>query len=242
MVKYPNKILYIGAGIHIEPVSHFKHTSDFVFIDTQPRSEFDSYNPKFLDMFYRPKFFSRLVDNCIQQGFSLESTCSIDNSYYKKIMDVKNRLYYLVKGLPHFINPTLLVFINHKTNQTIHYYISTNITHNMCPMLRLDIETCDALIVSGYNPELKVLTYLKEPISFFGYTKTHYIIENDDLQQKQEEKQDYKELDNIIYYLQTNKNQTHFKKFYAILKSTGAILNCDNFDDFKSTIQLYRNQ
>ena len=34
-----NKLLYIGSGLHIKPVTDFLKTKKFVFIDTLPRSE-----------------------------------------------------------------------------------------------------------------------------------------------------------------------------------------------------------
>lgn len=47
MIKHANKILYIGAGCHIEPVTHFPQTKIFVFTDSQPRSQDDSCYPHF---------------------------------------------------------------------------------------------------------------------------------------------------------------------------------------------------
>ena len=52
-MNHPKKLLYIGAWDHISPVMHFPKTKEFIFIDTQPRSEFDNkttcvYRDRFL--------------------------------------------------------------------------------------------------------------------------------------------------------------------------------------------------
>lgn len=51
LVKHVNKILYVGADLHITPVTHFPQTKQFIFIDSQPRSEFESTHPKFYNGF-----------------------------------------------------------------------------------------------------------------------------------------------------------------------------------------------
>lgn len=230
---HTNKILYIGSNIHIEPINHFPNTKDFVFIDTQPRSEFDTYHPKFNIHCYRPKFYSNLIKTCQQYGFILKSSYELDSNYYKNILSWKKKFEYFVQGFPEFINPTLLVFINNITNQTINYYISTNIKFNMTPILCSDIESCDGIIISGFYPDIELLKYIKQPICLFGYTNTYYIIEkpNNDFDKQ-----------NIIYYLQTfNDNiKYYFKDFFVIVKETGVIYKCTNFDNFKLTIEKHK--
>lgn len=229
-MKYSNKILYVGADYHIEPVTHFPQTKEFVFIDTQPRSEFDSFYPKFSKSSYRRQFYSNLIESCQQYGFILETTYEIDSNYYKKIMSLENYAKYFIKGFPEYINPTLLVFRNNLTEQVIHYYISTNIKFNMKPILQLDIESCDGIVVAGFHPDIELLQYIKNPINFFGYTGTSYIF---DKYVYDVDKQ------NIIYFLQTCDCNTkkYFKEFFAIVKETGVILKCTDFNNFKLTIK-----
>lgn len=228
----PNKILYIGANSHIEPVTHFLETKDFVFIDTQPRSEFDTFHPEFLISCYRPKFYSKLIETCKQYGFILETTYEFDKNYYKSIFSFKKYFKYLIKGFPEYINPTLLVFRNETTKQSINYYISTNIKFNMKPMLQLDIESSDSIIIAGFHPDIELLQYIKYPINFFGYTGTSYVIEktNYDIDKQ-----------NIIYFLQTSPCNTkyYFKDFFVIVKETGVIYKCANFYDFKLINEQY---
>ena len=233
MINHFNKILYIGANCHIQPVNHFKYTKEFVFIDTQPRSEFDSFHPNFYKYFYRRNFYSNLIESCQQYGFDLESTYELDSNYYTQIISFKKLIKYLVKfkKLPEFINPTLLVFRNDTTGQVIHYYISTNIKFNMKPILQLDIENCDGIIIAGYHPDIELLHYIKQPITFIGYTGTCYTIENNKLYDSEKQ--------NIIYFLQTAPCNTiyYFKEFFVIIKETGVIYKCADFNDFKLTIE-----
>ena len=156
---HPNKLLYIGANTHLAPVRHFPNTKEFVFIDTQPRSEFDKENI-FETCFYRHRFYKRLLRTLSQYGFILLSTTVLDKQY--------------VKTHYQHCNPTLLYFSNPVTRQTVKYYISTNILYNMCPVLEQDIRQTDGLIISGYHPHQKVLDYLPKSITWYCYNSTCY--------------------------------------------------------------------
>lgn len=232
MINHFNKILYIGSGCDIQPVTHFLQTKDFVFIDSQPRNEFDSFYPKFQLDFYRSHFYSNLIKSCRKYGFILESTYDFDSNYHKTIMSWKQKIKHFLKKLPDFINPTLLVFKNNITNQNINYYISTNIKFNMNHSLQLDIEDCDGIIISGYHPDIQLLQYIKHPISFLGYTRTSYILEKSDYDLDKQ---------NIIYFLQTCPCNTkyYFKDFFVVSKKSGTIFECKDFNDFKLTIEKH---
>ena len=54
-----NKILYIGPWDHFEVTRHFDKIAEFVFIDTQPRSEFDReiFDPEM----YRTRFYDYIM-------------------------------------------------------------------------------------------------------------------------------------------------------------------------------------
>jgi hypothetical protein len=229
MIKHANKILYVGAGCHIEPVTHFPQTKLFVFVDSQPRSEFDSFHPKFHKQFYRPHFINDLVSTCQNYGFFLDSYTILDKKYYKKII---NRQWYYtswIYKIPNDINPTMLVFVNNKTQQKLMYYISTNIKCNTNKHLLNDIGTCDGIIVSGYFPETEILRYFIKPKVFFGYTNTSYYIEND---ASKEEK------NNILYFLHNCvcNTQYYFKEFYMVCNDSGVITQCQDFSHFLENI------
>jgi hypothetical protein len=230
----PNKILYIGAGCHIEPVSHLINTKEFVFIDTQPRNEFDSFHPKFDIWLYRKHFIRNLETECSNYGFIVDSVSLLDKKYFNKIISWKQYFYYLYNKKPNFINPTLMVFKNKKTCQTLKYYVSTNFQFNMHPLLKDDIATSDGIIVSGYIPPTDILKHFIKPKAFFGYTDTCYT-------SNETQFNNYKD-DTIVNFL-TNclcNTQYYFKDFYMIEKKTGLIIRCINFSDFVITIEEHK--
>lgn len=235
LVKHANKILYVGSGCHIEPVKHFSETKTFVFIDSQPRSEFDSFHPKFYNGFYRSHFLNDLIDSCQNYGFTLDSYLILNKNYYKKIITKKWYYTSWIYKIPDDINPTMLVFLNKNTQQKIIYYISTNIKFNMNKNLEIDIATCDGIIVSGYFPETEILQYFIRPKVFFGYTDTCYIIENDT---PKEEK------NNITYFLHNCicNTQYYFIDFYMVYNDSGVIIKCQDFKHFFECSEEYHSE
>jgi hypothetical protein len=232
--KHANKILYVGAGYHIEPVIHFPETKQFVFIDTQPRSPCED-SPKFKSYLYRPNFISDLIDCCQYYGFDIESCSILDKKYYKKI--VSNGWYYLscFFKIPNNINPTMLVFFNKNTQQKIVYYVSTNIKFNMNKQLLTDISTCDGIIISGYHPETELLQYFTTPKAFFGYSNTSYVIDTENL----------KETDNTIIYFLHNcicNTPYYFTDFYLVYNDSGVIVNCHDFTNFIETLEYHNDK
>ena len=71
MLKYPNKILYIGTGCNIEPVKHFLQTKEFIFVDSQPRIKNENLHLE--TTFNKKKYVSDFVNNllltCVFNGF-----------------------------------------------------------------------------------------------------------------------------------------------------------------------------
>jgi len=225
MIKHANKILYLGAGTHIESVTHFPETKLFIFIDTQPRSKFDTIHPKFFKGFYEEKFINHLMESCNHFGFKLESNNIIDNNYYKNIISKKWYFSSWIYKIPLYINPTLLVFYNSETKQKIKYYISTNIKFNICKILYEDIKTCDGFIVRNHFPDIEILKYFELPKVFFGYNNISYFIDpnSNDI--------------NIITFLHNYlcNTQYYFTEFYLINNDNGIIYKCQ---DFKNLYEL----
>ena len=233
MIKHANKILYIGTGEHIEPVKHFPLTKEFIFIDSQPRSEFDSYYPQFNKLLYKSHFVNDIIDTCKCLGFLLESFTILDKNYYKKI--ITNKMYYTswFYKIPPDINPSLLTFTNAKTQQHIKYYISTNIKFNMNDELKNDIKSCDGIIVSGYFPEMEILENFGIPKVLFGYSNTCFKLD------------EYKDNDNDILYFLHNflcNIQYYFIEFYLIYYDSGVIIKCQDFQNLVEINQEYYNQ
>jgi len=231
MISKPNKILYVGAGHHIEPVTHFPETKYFVFIDSQPRSEFDTAYPKYNFVFYKEHFLNNLIASCKSYEFILDSFTILDKNYYKKIITKKRYYISWFCKIPSNINPTMLVFKNNKTHQQLTYYISTNIKFNMNKILENDIASCDAIIVSGYFPEKLILQYFVSPKVFFGYTNTGYILEYDN---------QVEEKNNILYFLHNCicNIPYYFTEFNMVCYNSGVIIKCH---DFKHLVESIKN-
>jgi hypothetical protein len=159
------KILYFGACTHLEPISHFNKTKKFVFVDSQPRTEYGFeyyYRP-----FYRDTFLPRLFNKTKELNFNLIDTTKLTNNYEEI-------------NVP-YLDPTLLYFSdkagkNLRSERSLNYYISTGIPNDyyMNKSLRNDIMECDSIIVSGYMPNSCVLQYIKKPFHFIGYENTYF--------------------------------------------------------------------
>jgi|688.fasta_scaffold379571_1 hypothetical protein len=212
MVK---KLLYVGAGCNIKTVVHFKDATEFIFIDTQPRSNDEKYSTKFNKNNYVSDFIRNLIEECTKYGFLFHMDYQLDKSYYKKILSWKQCYYNNYHKRFVYINPTLLVFRNIITNQTLKYYISVNIKLNVTNMLHIDIESCDGILVNGYYPEIEILRYFDKPKAFYGYTNANYTIDTTTFSKETD--------NNIIYFLQNCicNTQYYFDAFYMIDEETG---------------------
>jgi hypothetical protein len=171
------KILYIGASTHIEPIQHFLNTKNFVFVDSQPRNEYG------FDYYYRP-FYRDMLPSLIKKletiNFKLFDTRKFTNNYEE--INMPN------------LDPTLLYFSNKagknlRSERSLNYYISTGIPTNYYDnkFLKEDISTCDSIIVAGHMPSSVVLEHIKKPFHFIGYEHTYFAkdlkenIENQDV-------------------------------------------------------------
>jgi hypothetical protein len=159
------KVLYLGAWDHIELITYIPNCREFIFIDTQPRCEWDDegiYNEKF----YKKEFIPNLKKKLNKYGFKLINIYSLNNQ------SIENDLY---------INPHRFDFINSQTKTLLKYYISTNILYNMCDMLKEDIYQADALYNAGHHPDKYLLElFNNKKKTFIGDTNTVYNIDYND--------------------------------------------------------------
>jgi hypothetical protein len=97
--------------------------------------------------------------------------------------------------------------------------------------LKNDIKTCDAIIVSQYNPHVDLLDYFDSPKIFIGYTGTRYVIDDTNSETKENE--------TLINFLQNCicNTQYFFNEFYMVEKDYNYIFKCLDFRDFVSTIE-----
>jgi len=218
-----DKILYIGTGCHIEPIIQFPYTKEFIFIDTLPRAEADEIS--FSKNLYKTYFIVEVINRFKDYGFTLMEKYSIDNNYHNNIFTLFQKLYYKIYKKPQYINPHVCIFFNMKTNQTVKYYISTNILYNMNTDLLFDIKNADALLISRYFPDIKLLDFFDKPKILLAYSNTYYKkinnIENSDIK-------------NILYFLHNNNNNIiskYFSKFYYINYNTSKKTEYNCFND-----------
>ena len=208
-----NKILCVGFGENINIITHLPNTNEFIFMDTLPRGEKYKHK-KFIYSNYKERFVNNLLNQFSNCGFYLDYSSCTNKLYYKNIMSWKQRIYAFIKGIPNNINPTLLVFSNDRTKQVIKYYISTNINHNITANLFRDINTCDGIVISDHDPDIKILNYLETPMNFIGYTHIDY----------SNPKYKHSE-DSILKYIHDHEPNIHFifDKYYLIDNKTGYI-------------------
>ncbi len=182
------KVLYLGAWHHIELITYIPNCREFIFIDTQPRSEYND-NKVYDEKYYKIEFIPNLKKKLNKYGFKLINVNSLN------YQNIDNNLY---------INPHLFEFYNEITNTLLKYYISTNILYNMCDMLKEDIYQADALYNAGYHPDKYLLElFNKKKKTFIGDTNTVYF--------------DSKENDIISCFLKKEYNVfDYFDKFYFI--------------------------
>ena len=221
-----DKLLYIGAGLHVNPLQHFMDTKEFIFVDTRPRSEFDDCYPSdtFVPAFYEKNFYLNLVNSLEQINFILENTEELEPDYHNRFIHIMNIYKNKSRRFPDnsnsnikirfpFICPTLLEFVNHTTGQRLKYYISTNIIFHTPPKLELDMMPSTGLIISGYHPNKVLFNYITKPINLFCYTKTCYNVRDDEID-------DY---DNIMHLIFTDKSKApiYFSNIYSVDNDTG---------------------
>ena len=136
--------LYIGAGTDILPVLLNPDIKNFIYIDSQPMSEFGMLG--FEDKtFYRKNFLENL------------SKIMRNNNFKSKENSTNYLRYY-----------------NETTNQTINYHINTPFPDKLTDNIKDIIKTCDILICNGYDPHKIVLDYIQKPFVFIGSVSTLY--------------------------------------------------------------------
>lgn len=156
-----DQILYMGAHCHIEMINYFPKCKKFIFIDIEPRNEFDDLYDERL---FRTDFVPKLISKFTTNNFIITSIVKLDNNYHKKF-NIKDKPY---------LNPHLIIAYNYTKNIQIKYYISTNILFNMNDQLKNDIYNCNGLYVAGYWPNDYLVTLLNKDITFIGDSNTIY--------------------------------------------------------------------
>ena len=147
------KAVYIGAGLDLEPLD--LPMNEFIYIDSQPFSEFGTYaytesekktctkKTRFRNLFSRPQFLNDLKAKMVEKGY-------------------------------HIINRTedFIVFTNN--TKKIKYYYSCSFPEFVESRLLNELKTCDTIIACGYDPHPVILDYIKPRPQFIGNSTTCY--------------------------------------------------------------------
>lgn len=220
----PIKIIHFGTSCCIDSIKHFPNVKQFVFVDTQPSSEFDKKNT-FLYEYNQPNFITNLFKKLTDFDFELVEKCKLDDTYHK-CLTWSQYFSSFVFGLPEYFYSTLFIFKNKKTNQYIKYYVSTDFLHNMNFNLFIDIKTADSLLISGYSPSASLLTYFNKPKNLICCSQiVNYF--PDKINNKIESQA-------LFSYLIKNTTDTiskYFDNFFIINNNSGEIKQCKSFND-----------
>lgn len=201
--------VYFGAGLDLKIIKNIPEVENFVFIDSQPNSEFgleenwhkdQSYIfncicpgwAPFVNGFSRPNFIPNLKKTAIEENMIL-----ISEEVNKKLTFQYN-------------------------NQTIDYFLNISVPHHL-PLIKNDIKNYDHLIVAGFFPHHYILNYTTKNITFWGNTNTIYKqnTENNCLCNNNDVDDDEKKT--IIYKL--NNESLYEKKFkkFNLIENNGKI-------------------
>jgi hypothetical protein len=149
----PDTAVYVGAGTDIKPLLIFKYISTFIYIDSQPLTEFG--NAALFSGCARPKFPLQIYQILTKHGF-IKTTQ---------------------------ITPNLHEYYNPKTGRTLKYYMNCCFPKDLPQCLLNDIKTANTLICCGHSPPAALISMMKSgPKTFIGDNKTCYNLEQGDEQ------------------------------------------------------------
>lgn len=204
-------LVYIGAWSDFSVVRFFSTTKKFIFVDTQPRNEFDDDYSIKESLYERPYFLQQIFEAAEIEGFELIS---------KKVLKVysKNKLK----------NPTLYNFKSN--NQEIDYYVSSNFKKDNLLELNKEINKCNGIIVSGYFPHSDLLKLMKTNINIYLMSGTYYSKVNFNETGEDE--------NNIINYLYDNENSIKkydTYKLFQVFKNNHKFIPLSKISDIKNS-------
>lgn len=148
-------LVYIGCGSDFEPVNKLPHIKKFIYIDSQPRSEYGwtEYVSKY---FFRKNYMCEFVKG-LPDGFL---KINIDNTYPDVYRDCRNdRLIYHYYSLP--FPWTSKIFYYHVTKKDI-------------DMLKVELSQATHLALIGHDPDPVILECLPSRFTLVTCDTTHY--------------------------------------------------------------------
>ena len=163
-----SKILDVGARYDTAPIIDFANAKEFIYVEIMPRNA-DRDSIPYNDL-YCKRFIDEITDKFKDLGFRLTETRILDDKYHEKVLSY----WQIIRGVPKYFNPTVLVFENEEKTRKIKYYVSTNIEYNMCDELSEDIASSDSIAVIGYSPNTLIFDHFKNKKTFIAYSGTRY--------------------------------------------------------------------
>lgn len=149
-------LVYIGCGTDFDLLSKLPQIKEFVYIDSQPKSEF-GYIEYDTGYFYRKNYMKNFSEN-------------IDKSFIK------------VNLIPSYPN----IYFNFSTDQTLYHYYSLpfpwtsrifqySITKDDIKKLKNLLGNTTHLVIKGYSPSTKIFKYFnKNQITLITDKNTYY--------------------------------------------------------------------
>jgi hypothetical protein len=151
------KAVYIGAGTDIVPVLLFDTIDEYIYIDSQPFSEFGTET--YIVKTNTAKHVSR--DERFFNDFSR-------GNFMENLIDVMKQNYFRIVEK----NDDFLLFKNNK--KTIKYYYSCAFPEYITEEMKDELKDCNVLILVGHDPHKDILKYIKLPTTIIASNNTVY--------------------------------------------------------------------
>lgn len=197
-----NQVLYIGPWFDIDYLQIFKDTKTFILIETQPRTQWDSSYNNLVLINQNKNYIDELIQIYKEKNFILSSFYHFMEDYTETTLSDYDRVKYIETKKSKFVDPTLLIFFNPKTGQSVKYYASTNILYNIDNELKNDIYDSDTLYLSGYTPDISLLNYI-------SHYMVNLVCDNDTIYAYDEYENDI-----ISEFILKNNEKDYFKNIY----------------------------
>ena len=159
--KATRSALYVGAGLDIRPLRSLRDIKRFVFVDSQPFSEFGS-----LHGYARPSFLPRLHETMEREGF-----LAVDDSGSSCPLLAHT---VPLHGMHRFCD-------NRARIVEYHYNTAIEASTEDATFLSL-LPRCDTLIVAGHHPHISAVTRACVPsgLHFVGFHGTSFKDDGED--------------------------------------------------------------
>jgi len=213
------KILYFGTGTHLDPITHFPETQEFVFGDSLPRS---AHGFNYYSRPHYGKYFLQQLEQKIKEMNLFLGVKKVLSNNFEEI------------NVPNLESECLFITNkNEKNLKYIKYYTSTSLPFDLYDNqdLQSDIETCDTLLICGYQPHRKIIAYIKKPFNLIGYSST-FFPKNIEESVKENE-------NDVIGWIINNPHS--IKSYIAVNRETGEKYFYTNYQDFYDKLENIRN-